>query len=59
MTSSVTEPTGHLDSKTGWLVVAQLKELTQSENHSVFMVSHDNRILDFADQVLWVEDGRL
>src|SRR5262249_28501309 len=48
------EPTGQLDSKTGRLVVTQLKELAQSENRLVFMVSHDNRILDIADQVLWM-----
>jgi putative ABC transport system ATP-binding protein len=53
------EPTGQLDSKTGRSIVTQLKELTQSENRLVFMVSHDNRILDLADQVLWMEDGRL
>jgi putative ABC transport system ATP-binding protein len=53
------EPTGQLDSKNGRLVVTQLKELAQSENRLVVIVSHDNRILDWADQVLWMEDGQL
>lgn len=51
------EPTGMLDSKTGRTVVTLLKELAEKENRLVFMVSHDNRILDLADWILWMEDG--
>lgn len=53
------EPTGMLDSKTGRMIVELLKELSQHENRLVFMVSHDNRILDLADDILWMEDGKL
>jgi len=53
------EPTGMLDSKTGRMIVALLKELSQNENRLVFMVSHDNRILDLADEILFMEDGKI
>jgi len=48
-----------LDSKTGRMIVALLKELSQNENRLVFMVSHDNRILDLADEILFMEDGKI
>lgn len=53
------EPTAALDSKTGRTIVGLLKELSQRENRLVFMVSHDNRILDYADEILYMEDGNL
>jgi putative ABC transport system ATP-binding protein len=53
------EPTGMLDSKTGRLIVELLKGLSEREDRLVFMVSHDNRILDLADEILRMEDGSL
>lgn len=53
------EPTAALDSKTGRNIVGLLKDLSQNENRLVFMVSHDNRILDYADEILYMEDGSL
>lgn len=53
------EPTGMLDSKTGRLIVALLKEISARDNRLVFMVSHDNRILDLADEILFMEDGKI
>jgi putative ABC transport system ATP-binding protein len=53
------EPTAALDSKTGRAIVGLLKELSQRENRLVFMVSHDNRILDYADEILYMNDGML
>ncbi|MFI5176491.1 MAG: hypothetical protein ACHQKY_16650, partial [Terriglobia bacterium] len=40
-------------------IVGLLKELSQKENRLVFMVSHDNRILDYADEILYMNDGML
>ncbi len=53
------EPTGMLDSKTGWLITEVLREMAQQEGRLVFMVSHDTRILDLADRIYNFEDGRL
>jgi putative ABC transport system ATP-binding protein len=53
------EPTGMLDSKTGRLITEVLRELASNEGRLVFMVSHDTRITGLADQILYIEDGRL
>lgn len=53
------EPTGMLDSKTGRLIVTLLKEISAKDQRLVFMVSHDNRILDLADEILYMEDGKI
>lgn len=53
------EPTAALDSKTGRAIVGLLKGLSQKDNRLVFMVSHDNRILDYADEILYMDDGSL
>jgi putative ABC transport system ATP-binding protein len=53
------EPTGMLDSKTGWLITETLKELAQNEGRTVFVVSHDTRITGLADRILHIEDGQL
>lgn len=51
------EPTANLDSKIGHEVALQLKKIAKVNGKSVVIVSHDNRIRDIADQVLWLEDG--
>lgn len=51
------EPTAALDSKTGRMVVERLKELAVEDNRLVFVVSHDSRILDLADEIWQMEDG--
>jgi putative ABC transport system ATP-binding protein len=53
------EPTAALDSHTGREVVDLLKRLACDEGCSVLMVTHDPRILDVADRLLRMEDGRL
>lgn len=53
------EPTGALDSRTGASVMATLRRLVDADRTSVVCVSHDPRIVDLADRVLWLEDGRL
>ncbi len=34
-----------------------LRKIAREQNRSVIIVSHDQRINDFADRVLWLEDG--
>jgi putative ABC transport system ATP-binding protein len=53
------EPTAALDSRTGREVVDLLKRLARDEGCAVLMVTHDPRILDVADRLLRMEDGRL
>jgi putative ABC transport system ATP-binding protein len=54
------EPTGNLDSKTGYEVMELLCcGLGRDQGRSVVIVTHDHRLRDIADRVLWLEDGRL
>jgi putative ABC transport system ATP-binding protein len=53
------EPTAALDSKTGRDVVNLMQELAREQNCAILMVTHDNRILDIADRIIHMEDGKL
>tara|TARA_Y100001968_G_C19372841_1_gene726027 strand:+ start:199 stop:882 length:684 start_codon:yes stop_codon:yes gene_type:complete len=53
------EPTSALDSVTGREIVDLLKKLASEQSCSVLMVTHDPRILDIADRILKMEDGKL
>lgn len=53
------EPTAALDKVTGRQVVELLQTLARSEAIPILMVTHDNRILDIADRIVRIEDGRL
>ena len=54
------EPTGNLDSKTGREVMELLCcGLGRDRGRAIVIVTHDHRLRDIADRVLWLEDGRL
>jgi putative ABC transport system ATP-binding protein len=53
------EPTAALDSQTGRDVVNLLKHLAKEQKCTILLVTHDNRILDIADRIVRLEDGRL
>lgn len=53
------EPTAALDKETGHTVVEILRRLADQRGTTVFMVTHDHRILDFADRIIQMEDGRI
>jgi ABC-type lipoprotein export system ATPase subunit len=53
------EPTANLDSRHGHEVMELLRDLARKESSGVVVVSHDPRLHDIADCVLWLEDGRL
>lgn len=54
------EPTGNLDSKTGQEVMELLCcRLGRGQGRAIVIVSHDHRLRQIADRVLWLEDGRL
>ena len=51
------EPTANLDSHHGYETMRLLRGIAKEENRCVIIVSHDQRIKDIADRVLWLEDG--
>jgi putative ABC transport system ATP-binding protein len=53
------EPTAALDSKSGRDVVTLMQQLAKEQGCTILMVTHDNRILDIADRIIHMEDGRL
>jgi putative ABC transport system ATP-binding protein len=53
------EPTAALDRKTGREVVELIQLLAKEQGCTIMLVTHDNRILDIADRVLTLEDGRI
>lgn len=53
------EPTAALDSKSGRNVVEILQKLAREQGCSILLVTHDDRILDIADRIVTMEDGRL
>lgn len=53
------EPTAALDKESGHTVVEMLKALGQQRGTTTVMVTHDNRILDMADRIITLEDGRV
>jgi putative ABC transport system ATP-binding protein len=53
------EPTASLDRQSGRDVVDLIQTLAREEGAAVVLVTHDNRILDVADRILHLEDGRI
>jgi putative ABC transport system ATP-binding protein len=53
------EPTAALDKKSGRDVVELMQKLAKEQNCTILLVTHDNRILDIADRIIYMEDGRL
>ena len=53
------EPTAALDSKTGRDVVELMQQLAREQGCTILIVTHDNRILDVADRIVELEDGRI
>lgn len=53
------EPTAALDKKSGRDVVTLMQHLAKEEGRTILMVTHDNRILDVADRIITLVDGRL
>ncbi len=53
------EPTASLDKASGRDVVELMQHLARQQDCTILLVTHDNRILDIADRILSLEDGRL
>ncbi len=53
------EPTAALDRESGLKTVLMLKRLGELRGTTTVMVTHDNKILELADRILRLEDGRI
>ena len=53
------EPTAALDSLSGRQAVELVQKMAREQGCTVLMVTHDTRILDIADRVVRMEDGRM
>jgi putative ABC transport system ATP-binding protein len=53
------EPTAALDSKSGRDVVNLMQKLAREQGSTILLVTHDDRILDIADRIVHLEDGKL
>jgi putative ABC transport system ATP-binding protein len=53
------EPTASLDKASGQEAVNILKDLAKKKGAAVLLVTHDYRILDIADRIVTLEDGRI
>jgi len=53
------EPTAALDSENGHAVMTVLADIAKDRSRAMFIVTHDPRIMPFADRILRIEDGRI
>jgi len=53
------EPTGNLDLTTGEDIIRLLKELSQEHGVTVISATHDYKMLNVSDRVVWIRDGRI
>ena len=53
------EPTGELDSKTAKEIIALLFDINRKEKTAVIVATHDEKIVDVADAIYTIQDGRL
>ncbi len=53
------EPTAALDAATGRTVMELLKKTAVQPHRAVIIVTHDNRVFDFGDRILHMNDGRI
>jgi putative ABC transport system ATP-binding protein len=53
------EPTGNLDSRAGKGVLRLLRELNETQRHTIVMVTHDPSAAAVADRVVFLRDGQI
>ena len=53
------EPTAALDKESGRMAVELFRRLADKQGAAIVMVTHDNKIIDIADRVVNLDDGRL
>jgi len=53
------EPTAALDSTSGRVVMDLLRRMAHDRQRAVVIVTHDNRVLEYADRIVRIEDGKI
>jgi len=53
------EPTGNLDLKTGKEIIMLLKELNRKQGVTIISATHDLKMIDVSDRIVWIRDGRI
>ena len=53
------EPTGNLDLTTGEEIISLLKNLSHERNVTIISATHDIKMLNVSDEVVWIRDGRI
>jgi putative ABC transport system ATP-binding protein len=53
------EPTAALDSENGHAIMEVLAEIARGQSRGVLVVTHDPRIVPFADRIVSIEDGKI
>ena len=51
------EPTGNLDLHTGEEIIQLLKQLSAETGVTVITATHDHKMLDVSDRIVWIKDG--
>jgi len=53
------EPTGNLDSNTGLEIINILKRMNREKGVTIIAATHDIKIIDVSDDVVWLSDGKI
>ena len=53
------EPTGDLDDENTRLVLSALRDYVQEQKKAVFIVTHENDAMQYADRSFWMDGGQL
>jgi putative ABC transport system ATP-binding protein len=53
------EPTGNLDLSTGEEIIKLLKLLSREKGVTIISATHDLKMLNVSDRVIWISDGRI
>jgi len=53
------EPTGNLDLHTGREIIGLLKKLNQERGVTIMAATHDIKMIDVSDKIIWIRDGKV
>jgi putative ABC transport system ATP-binding protein len=53
------EPTGNLDLRTGKEIINLLKKLNREKGVTIISATHDLKMIDVSDRVVWIRDGKI
>ncbi len=53
------EPTGNLDTKTGYMVLDTFRRLNKEEGHTIILITHEDEVAEHADRMIVIRDGKI